>query len=332
MLGRTGEVAICAESSADKRCIRPSTVPAVGPRGIGIVTEREAFLPRSVPVTATDLVLCEPAAVHVHDFLELAFVTAGRAVHTSEAGTTLLHRGHVVVIAAGGWHAYRPEPKLHVVSVRVGVGVLRRVFPWVTTFAGIGYLFDVERSSSRPSTLVREIDLNTATTICPAIRALTHPPTAAHADLFFRLARLLDVLGGLDDFWSDRATLVDTTCATMRDSDDSDQPAQAAIGLLRARITEPWNLGRLAGEVHLSRSQVTRLFGASVGMGPMAYLRELRAQRMAELLRWTDISVTEAAGRVGWTDPNYASRCFRSRWEMSPSRFRCLSRDRPKTC
>lgn len=45
-------------------------------------------------------------------------------------------------------------------------------------------------------------------------------------------------------------------------------------------------------EGHMSRSQTARLFGASVGMGPMTYLRELRVQRMAQLLRFSNLSVT----------------------------------------
>jgi hypothetical protein len=36
--------------------------------------------------------------------------------------------------------------------------------------------------------------------------------------------------------------------------------AVAAIGVLRARLAEPWTLDVLAGGVHLSRSQLVRSF------------------------------------------------------------------------
>jgi quercetin dioxygenase-like cupin family protein len=87
---------------------------------LGIVSAKDVFASPGVPVAVAELALREPAQAHVHEFLELAFVTAGSATHTSEAGTTLLRPGHVVVIAAGGWHAYHPELELHVVSIRVG--------------------------------------------------------------------------------------------------------------------------------------------------------------------------------------------------------------------
>ena len=54
----------------------------------------------------------------------------------------------------------------------------------------------------------------------------------------------------------------------------------------------------------------------------MAYVRRMRVQRMARLLASTDLSITEAARSVGWTDPNYASRCFHCAYGVSPTEFR----------
>lgn len=44
----------------------------------------------------------------------------------------------------------------------------------------------------------------------------------------------------------------------------------AAVGLLHRRMAEPWTLGSLAEQVHVSRSQLVRSFDATVGMSPMA--------------------------------------------------------------
>ncbi len=82
-----------------------------------------------------------------------------------------------------------------------------------------------------------------------------------------------------------------------------------ATSALRQRLAVRWTLTSLAEEVHLSRSQLVRAFDATVGMSPMAYLRHTRVERMARLLASTDLSIAEAARAVGWTDPDYASRC-----------------------
>lgn len=45
-------------------------------------------------------------------------------------------------------------------------------------------------------------------------------------------------------------------------------------------------------------------------MSPMAFLRKMRAERMARLLASTDLSVAEAGRSVGCKDPNYPSATF----------------------
>ena len=95
-----------------------------------------------------------------------------------------------------------------------------------------------------------------------------------------------------------------------------------AVKLLRERMAEPWTLDTLAAEVHLSRSQLVRSFDATVGTSPMAYLRQMRVERMARLLASTDLSIAEAARSAGWTDPFYASRCFHASYRVAPTEYR----------
>lgn len=97
----------------------------------------------------------------------------------------------------------------------------------------------------------------------------------------------------------------------------------AAVGLLHRRMAETCTLGSLAAEVRLSRSLLVRALDTTAGMSPMAFLRQMRVQRMARLLRSTDLSVAASARAVGWTDPNYASHCFRTSCSVSATAFRC---------
>jgi transcriptional regulator GlxA family with amidase domain len=96
----------------------------------------------------------------------------------------------------------------------------------------------------------------------------------------------------------------------------------SAVKVLRERIAEPWTLQALAEEVHLSRSQLVRAFDATVGMSPMAYLRQMRVERMARLLASTDLSVATAARSVGWRNQFHASQCFHAHYGISPTEYR----------
>jgi transcriptional regulator GlxA family with amidase domain len=96
----------------------------------------------------------------------------------------------------------------------------------------------------------------------------------------------------------------------------------AAIKLLRDHLADPWTLNSLAEAVHLSRSQLVRAFDATVGMSPMAYLRQMRVEQMARLLVSSDLSVAEAARLVGWRNQFHASQCFHVAYGVSPTEFR----------
>lgn len=105
--------------------------------------------------------------------------------------------------------------------------------------------------------------------------------------------------------------------------------AQRAAGFLREAPERRWTLNDLAEAVHLSPSQLGRLFVESFGKTPVAFLTILRAEKMALLLRTTDLSITQAAHSVGWADPDYAGRQFRRCVGLAPRDYRALARRVP---
>ncbi len=103
------------------------------------------------------------------------------------------------------------------------------------------------------------------------------------------------------------------------------------VGVLRARLADPWTLDTLAHEANLSRSQLVRAFDATTGLSPMAYLRQMRVEQMARLLVSTDVSVAEAARSVGWKNQFHASQCFHAAYGISPTEYRRRQPARPLT-
>ncbi|WP_460781629.1 helix-turn-helix transcriptional regulator [Microbacterium shaanxiense] len=102
--------------------------------------------------------------------------------------------------------------------------------------------------------------------------------------------------------------------------------ARHVAQLLSNDRARPWKIPELADEVHLSVSQIRRVFVDAFGKSPIAFLTMLRAERMAELLRSTDLLISSIANEVGWTDPEFAARQFRRSVGVSPSEYRRISR------
>lgn len=67
----------------------------------------------------------------------------------------------------------------------------------------------------------------------------------------------------------------------------------------------------LAEAIHLSSSQLWRVFVEAFGKAPIAYLTMARTQRIAQLLRSTVLSIKQIAAEVGCAAADFAARQFR---------------------
>ena len=101
--------------------------------------------------------------------------------------------------------------------------------------------------------------------------------------------------------------------------------ARQAAEMLRGDPSRRWSVHELAEAVHLSPSQLRRVFVNGFGKVPIAYLTMVRTERMAQLLRSTDLPVARVAEQVGWGDADFAARQFRRSLGVSPSDYRLLA-------
>ena len=78
-------------------------------------------------------------------------------------------------------------------------------------------------------------------------------------------------------------------------------------------------LDELASRLCLSKSYFCRWFKSKIGESPMDYLNTIRIRRAFELLRSTELSITEISYQTGFSDLNCFNRQFKSRMSFSPS-------------
>jgi AraC-like DNA-binding protein len=101
-------------------------------------------------------------------------------------------------------------------------------------------------------------------------------------------------------------------------ADAIDQAEQYLREHLGARIS----VAELAGLARLSPSHFAALFRRATGTGVLQYQTRLRMSRARELLDTTDQPIAEIARALGYADPFYFSRQFRSVHGVSPSDYR----------
>lgn len=72
----------------------------------------------------------------------------------------------------------------------------------------------------------------------------------------------------------------------------------------------------------MSQSQLHRKLTALTGMPANRFIRKIRLQEAAQLLRSTSLNVAEVAYDTGFRDPDYFGRAFRKMYGMAPTEYR----------
>ena len=77
----------------------------------------------------------------------------------------------------------------------------------------------------------------------------------------------------------------------------------------------------LADKTALSRVQLFRKFKAITGISPSEYIKGVRLDYAAEILKSGKQSIADVAYSVGFSDPKYFGQCFSDKYGMSPTLY-----------
>ncbi|MGI6085884.1 MAG: helix-turn-helix domain-containing protein, partial [Acetivibrionales bacterium] len=79
---------------------------------------------------------------------------------------------------------------------------------------------------------------------------------------------------------------------------------------------------KVCKHLHISSSYFSTLFKKEMDMTFNNYLTHVRMEASKELLRSTNMKTFEIAQKVGFSEPNYFSYCFKKNFNISPSEYR----------
>ncbi|MGQ3673766.1 GlxA family transcriptional regulator [Xanthobacter sp. TB0136] len=90
------------------------------------------------------------------------------------------------------------------------------------------------------------------------------------------------------------------------------------IDMMESRIESPATREELAQAAQISLRQIDRLFAEHLGMGAEAYYQNIRLTRARELLRQTNLPITEVAMATGFSSASHFSRAYRRKYARAP--------------
>ena len=82
-----------------------------------------------------------------------------------------------------------------------------------------------------------------------------------------------------------------------------------------------FRVGTFVAEMNMSRSVLYRKFEALTGQSVNEFVRNIRLKRAAQLLSLNELTVSEVTYEVGFSDPQYFSKCFSRHYGMTPSDY-----------
>lgn len=146
-------------------------------------------------------------------------------------------------------------------------------------------------------------------------------------ELFIRLEKLIELRRALQARYARAVEPLDSIPAPGKEEIKSPTLDDLFLKKIREVIQQKMgdaDLGvdHLAEAAYLSRTQVYRKMKALTGESPTVFIRKMRLYQARQLLRTTDLNISEIAYELGFTDPNYFSRVFSKEFGAPPSAVR----------
>ncbi|MFD2937398.1 ATP-binding protein [Spirosoma flavum] len=138
-------------------------------------------------------------------------------------------------------------------------------------------------------------------------------------ELQVRVRNLLEGRKKLQERFSRQITLHPTELVV---TTLDEQFLQKALAVTEANLANvAFDVDGFSREMGLSRTQLHRKLTALTEQSPNEFIRSIRLQRAASLLKQQQGNVADVAYQVGFSSPNYFTKCFRDVYGQTPTEY-----------
>jgi TolB-like protein/AraC-like DNA-binding protein len=105
---------------------------------------------------------------------------------------------------------------------------------------------------------------------------------------------------------------------------------EAEALILENLSDEQFGVSELADMMHMSRSNLLRKIKKQTELSASQFIRQVRLQKGMELLKETELTVSEISYQVGFSNNSYFIKCFREHYGFSPGESRKETTEEPE--
>jgi AraC-like DNA-binding protein len=148
------------------------------------------------------------------------------------------------------------------------------------------------------------------------VASLNHPPVGAPAQRMWSHGKALEIAATL--LYQPEA---EAELFCHRHKRQNRERVGRVIALLAENLAETPTLEQIGRRVGCSPFYLSRIFSGETGRSIFQYLRALRLERSAELLREQKLNVTQVALAVGYSSPSHFSTAFHEMFGCCPGLY-----------
>lgn len=116
------------------------------------------------------------------------------------------------------------------------------------------------------------------------------------------------------------------------DYSPKDEFLHKAIKIIEEHLMdENFKIDEFASEMNLSKTVLHRKFKLMVGETPNIFIRNIRLRKAANMLKETDLSISEIAYMTGFSQSHYFIKCFKELYKDTPKNFRINNKSEGKS-
>jgi AraC family transcriptional regulator len=242
------------------------------------------------------------------DHVVTVFLRGPLDLHQTRRGRTsrrTMHAGDIIVTPAGEPKGLRHDDEAELVKVRIAPSFIDRVAADATAA-------DAERFELLDNFGTRDGRIDDI-----ARRLLNEARTGGFAGRLYAEALSVELCIHLLRCYSSKSSLVSFSTAML-----PRYKLQRITDYINDNLREDLTLNRLAETLAMSPFHFAHAFRQATGLAPHRYLLQRRIERAKILLRETELSITEIAYQIGYSNQSSFSVLFRRVTGHTPKQFR----------
>ena len=253
--------------------------------------------------------------LHNHDFLEMVYVTEGRAMHTLNNKKTIVEKGDFFIIDYGVFHKYSKVDNIRfeIINILFKPEIIDKTLINCLGFQDLinNYLirFSYKTSENSPTNVIFHDDDKSIYSIIEKLQCEFNKKSPGYIELM-------------------RCYLIEIFIQTMRSINNEDTNvlyndySKYIIDYVDENYMKHITLTDISTRLNFSLPYICKKFKNDMGITFNEYLQKKRTEQACRLIANSDKKVSEIAELVGYSDIKFFNQVFKKHLKMTPREFR----------